>query len=62
MNKFQKICLLITILFALDFALDILLDLSFILRFIDDNTILYKVYAFVIGVCGFVNITLYNKE
>lgn len=62
MNKLQKICLLITILGSIDFALDVLLNMSFIIRFLPTSSVWYEVYAFVIGICGFVNITLYSKK
>lgn len=62
MNKLQKICLLISILGCIDFALDVLLNMSFIMRFIPDNGVWFQFYAFLIGGCSFVNITLFNKE
>lgn len=61
MNKFQKICLLISVLACIDFSLDVLLDMSFIIRFIPSSSIWYQVYACVIGIIGFVNLTLFEK-
>lgn len=61
MNKFQKLCLLISVLACIDFSLDVLLDMSFIIQFIPSSSIWYKVYACVIGVIGFVNLTLFDK-
>lgn len=62
MKKLQKICLLITILACIDFAFDVLLEMSFIVRFIPTSSIWYEIYAFIIGICNFINITIFNKE
>ncbi|MCI8270867.1 MAG: hypothetical protein HFG16_00905 [Erysipelotrichaceae bacterium] len=62
MNRFQKLCLLISILGCLDFALNTLLHMSFIMRFLPDSGLWYKSYAFLIGVCGFCNLTLFSNK
>lgn len=62
MNKFQKVCLMFSILAGIDIAMDVLLNLSFILRFIEEGSLVYKVYIFMIGISAFTNLLLFKKE
>lgn len=62
MNKFQKLCLIFSILAAVDFALSTLLNFSFILRYLEDGSFVYKLYAFFIGLSAFTNLLLFKKE
>lgn len=62
MKKVRWIALLITIMFCIDYSMTELLGFSFLYTwFIEQRTLRY-VYAFVIGVCGFIDILSLKKE
>lgn len=62
MNKLQKICLALSILFCINYALSLLLGFHMITNIIANGGWVEKLFAFLFGVCGFVNILLFKKE
>lgn len=63
MRKLQNIALLITILFCLDYSVAQLLGFELLFTRIHDTGIPGKLYAFMIGVCAFLDIlSLKSKQ
>lgn len=62
MKKHQWIPLCITILFCIDYSISSLLHFSLLYDRIKDMGVYHSVYAFVIGICAFLNILLFKKE
>lgn len=62
MKKVQTVALLITILFCIDFSITELLGFHMIFTRIQDMDTMRKIFAFVIGICGFIDILLFKKE
>lgn len=62
MKKLQRIVLWITIIFCIDYSITQLLGFSFLYTWFMEQRVLRYVYAFVIGVCGFIDILALKKE
>ena len=62
MNKLQKVCLAISIVFCINYALDLLLGFHMISNLIANGRWIEKLFAFLFGICGFVNILLFKKD
>lgn len=62
MNKLQKIAMCFTIFFCLNYALDILLNFHVIMRLLTQYPWLEKLYAFLTGICGFLDILVFQKD
>lgn len=56
MKKIQRIALVITILFCIDYSITQLLGFELLYARIHDLQIIGKLYAFLLGVCGFIDI------
>lgn len=62
MKKLQKVCLAITTLFCIDYSITHLLGFSLLYDRILDLPVMHLLYAFIIGVSGFICILLFKKE
>ena len=62
MSKLQKTALVCSILFCLNYALDQLLGFNLITSYVVSNYWLHKITAFMIGVIGFMDILIFQKE
>lgn len=62
MKNVRWIAFLLTILFCIDYSVTQLLGFSFLYTWFMDQRVLRYVYAFVIGVCGFINILSLKKD
>lgn len=62
MNKIQKAALILSIFFCIQYALYILLDFNLINSVFQQHIWVEKLYAFCVGISGFINILLFKKE
>lgn len=62
LNKLQKCCLLLTIVFSINYALHVLLGFDFLYDLIHSKLWIEKIYAFLFGGCAFLNILLFKDE
>lgn len=62
MKRIKRIALWITILFCIDYSITQLLGFSFFYTWVMEQRVLRYMYAFIIGVCGFLDILSLKKE
>lgn len=62
MEKTKKIGLFLSVFFCINYSIYILFDFTMITSFIQQHSWLENLYAFSIGVCGFINILSLQKD
>lgn len=62
MKKVKTIAVIITIFFCIDYSVSVLLHWNLCYSYAQKHDIAQNIYAFVIGVCGFLAILSLKKE
>lgn len=62
MKKYQKLVLAVSIFICLQYAFSVLFHLHVFIDLLSYSPWMESLYAFIAGLCGFLNILLYRKD
>lgn len=62
MNKLQKISFIFSILVLLNYAIHTLLGFKLLYPYLRDGSFITYLYAFLVGISAFINLTILNKH